>query len=240
MSESLQKAVILLASIPESLSAVLIHALEPDAIERLADAAAAVSQFTAEDQQRLAAEFVDRQLQRQRRPVCVSACSPFAALPEAQRNLADLQQAPADWLAQELAHELPQTAAVVMCQLPPTQAAIVLSRMSTEVQLQVVQRIATAGRVPAEIVAELLEALARRRRGELLRDINQSGGLPFVAQLVNRLDRATERALLQNLAQENRGLVDHLLRLMFVLRDRSRVCQPSASPPALDSPRKAA
>ena len=239
MRDALEKAVVFLASIPESLSAALINELEPEAIERLATAATEVRQISADDQKRLAAEFVDRQLRYQRGSAPISAFTPFANFPETQRNLADLQQAPAAWLANELSQELPQTAAVVMRHLNPGQAAEVLRHMSTESQLHVVQRLASAGDLPPEIVAELLEVLARRRRGEQLKDISHVGGLPFVAQLINRLDRATERALLQNLAHEDRALVDHLLRLMFVLRDCHRVCQPSAEP-SLCTERRAA
>ncbi len=227
MRDALEKAVVFLASIPESLSAALINSLEPEAIERLANAASSVQDISTDDQQRLAAEFVDRQLMCRRRSASNSASTPLATLPEAQRNLADLQRAPADWLAHELSQELPQTAAVVICHLNPTQAADVLGHMSTEAQLNVVQRIACAEDLHPEILAELLEAFARRRRGEQLKDINHAGGLPFVAQVVNRLDRATERALLQNLAHQDRSLVDQLLRLMFVLRDRSRVARPT-------------
>lgn len=239
MRDALEKAIVFLASIPESLSAALIDALDPEAIERLSSAATEVRAITTDDQKRIAAEFVDRQLTYRRRSASVCNTLPFSTLPEAQRTLADLQEAPAAWLAQELSQELPQTAAVVMCRLNPSQAAAVLSHMSTEIQLLVVQRMASAAKLDPEIVAELLEALARRRRGELLKDINHVGGLPFVAQVVNRLDHATERALLQNLAHEDRQLVDRLLRLMFMLRDRSRVClAPSAESP--EPQRKAA
>jgi flagellar motor switch protein FliG len=227
MRDALQKAVVFLASIPESLSAELINSLAPDAIERLADAAVQMDCVTPDDQRYIASEFVDKQLTKQRRVTSTCRDSlPLGGDPAAQRKLADLQHAPAEWLADELAHELPQTAAVVIRHLNPLQAAAVLSQMPTEMQISIIRRIASSDHTQPQVLIDILDVVSGRRRNEQLKDINHVGGLPFVAQLVNRMNRATEKALLENLAQEDRPMVDQLLRLMFVLRDRNRVCQP--------------
>ncbi len=238
MRDALRKAVVFLASIPESLSAELINSLDPEAIERLADAAVDMQHVTSDDQKQIASDFVDRQLKKHHRPKMMTSGEPLPLCgdPAAQRKLADLQQAPPNWLADELAQELPRTAAVVIRHLNPLQAAAVLSRMSTEMQMNVVRCIASTDSADPPVVIDILDVVSGRRRNEQLKDINQVGGLPFVAQVANRLDRATEKALLENLAQEDRPLVDQLLRLMFVLRDRNRVSQPTSddSPPHAD------
>ncbi len=46
-----------------------------------------------------------------------------------------------------------------------------------------------------------------------------AGGVESVAEVLNVIDRATERSLLENLAQENPDLVEEIRRLMFVFED---------------------
>ena len=46
-----------------------------------------------------------------------------------------------------------------------------------------------------------------------------AGGVESVAEILNVADRATERALLENLAQEDPDLVEEIRRRMFVFED---------------------
>jgi len=50
-----------------------------------------------------------------------------------------------------------------------------------------------------------------------------AGGVASVAEVLNVIDRATERSLLENLAQEDPDLVDEIRRLMFVFEDISKL-----------------
>jgi flagellar motor switch protein FliG len=51
----------------------------------------------------------------------------------------------------------------------------------------------------------------------------RAGGVPNVAEILNVTDRATERALLENLAQEDPDLVEEIRRLMFVFEDITKL-----------------
>jgi flagellar motor switch protein FliG len=171
------------------------------------------------------AELIDHRYDRPSAPrtsgLSEAKCSAWPR--PAQRELEQLQDAPKHWLAEELSTELPQTAAVVLCHLHPQLAAKTLACLSTEKQIQVVKRIADYESISPEIVGDIVAALSSRLRLGRLAEINNTGGLALVAQIVQRLDHATERALLENLAQDNRPLVDQLLKLTFLLRDRQRV-----------------
>ena len=53
----------------------------------------------------------------------------------------------------------------------------------------------------------------------------KAGGVPSVAEILNVTDRATERSLLENLAQEDPDLVEEIRRLMFVFEDINKFRQ---------------
>ena len=50
-----------------------------------------------------------------------------------------------------------------------------------------------------------------------------AGGVASVAEILNVIDRATERSLLENLAQEDPDLVEEIRRLMFVFEDIAKL-----------------
>lgn len=224
MNDNLRKAALLLASIPEADSAALMSRLSADQIESLSTATQALRSFSIDQQRQLVAELIDLRYRRDADQSRHSqGCHHWQH--RAQQELEHLQQASTSWLAEQLAAELPQTVAVVLMHLRPTLAAQTLACLPTEKQLEVVKRIASYDAIPSEIVHEVIAALSNRLRLGRLAEINDRGGLALVAQIVQRLDHATERALLENLAQDNRSLVDQLLKLMFLLRDRQRVCR---------------
>ncbi len=244
MDANLEKAALLLASIPESDSAALVARLSDREIEAIAHATASLNDVQEETQHEIAAELIDLRYQRRTRPQSTgdtggspegvasasggderdSAEGVWHWTPEAQRALEQLQDAPSNWLARQLSHELPQTAAVVLCFVNPKLAAQVLAQMSTDVQIRVVHRIANTAPVPRELAEKIITSLADAYRFSRLEEVGNSHGLPFVAQIVARLDRATERALMENLAQDNRPMVDQLLRMLSLLKDRRRIC----------------
>jgi flagellar motor switch protein FliG len=228
MDDNLRKAALLIASIPEADSAALMSRLSAEQIEALSTATQAVSSITTEQQHQIVAELIELRYRRDdnqalhdtRRP---DGCHHWHHA--SQIELEHLQHASTEWLAEQLSAELPQTAAVILTHLRPSLAARTLACLSTETQLEVVKRMASYEAIPSDLVHDVITALSSRLRLGRLAEINNRGGLALVAQIVQRLDRATERALLENLAQDNRTLVDQLLKLMFLLRDRQRVCQ---------------
>jgi flagellar motor switch protein FliG len=83
----------------------------------------------------------------------------------------------------------------------------------------VVRRIATMGQTTPEIVREVEKALEGRMSNVMSQSFENAGGVEAVAEMLNVADRATERALLDKLAEENPELVDDIRRLMFVFED---------------------
>ncbi len=118
--------------------------------------------------------------------------------------------------------EHPQTIALVMSHLPPNFGAEILTGLPEEKRLSVVRRIATMGQTTPEIVREVEKALEGRMSNVMSQSFENAGGVEAVAEMLNVADRATERALLDKLAEESPDLVDDIRRLMFVFEDVSK------------------
>jgi flagellar motor switch protein FliG len=70
-----------------------------------------------------------------------------------------------------------------------------------------------------EIIREVEKGLENRMASVMSQQLENAGGVPAVAEILNVIDRATERSLLENLAQEDPDLVEEIRRLMFVFED---------------------
>ncbi|MGD9636214.1 MAG: flagellar motor switch protein FliG [Pirellulales bacterium] len=118
-----------------------------------------------------------------------------------------------------LIDEHPQTIALVMSHLPPSFGAEILTGLPEEKRLTVVRRIAKMGQTNPDIIREVEKALEGRMSNVMSQSFENAGGVEAVAEMLNVADRATERALLDRLAEENPDLVDEIRRLMFVFED---------------------
>ena len=78
---------------------------------------------------------------------------------------------------------------------------------------------ATMGQTNPEIIQEVERGLEHRMSSVMSQQFEKAGGVPTVAEILNVTDRATERSLLENLAQEDPDLVEEIRRLMFVFED---------------------
>ena len=119
--------------------------------------------------------------------------------------------------------EHPQTIALILSHVPPSQAADILSGLPAERQLPVIRRVATMGQTSPEIIKEVETGLELRMSSLMNQQFENAGGVSTVAEILNVIDRATERNLLENLAQVDSGLVDEIRRLMFVFDDIAKL-----------------
>ena len=115
--------------------------------------------------------------------------------------------------------EHPQTIALILSHVPPSQAADIISGLSGPRQLSVVRRIATMAQTSPEIIHEVERGLENRMASVMSQQFEKAGGVQSVAEIFNVIDRATEKSLLENLAQQDPDLVEEIRRLMFVFED---------------------
>ena len=115
--------------------------------------------------------------------------------------------------------EHPQTIALILSHIQPQQAAEIIKGLPPERQLSVIRRVATMGQTSPEIIKEVERGLEHRMSSVVSQQFENAGGVPSVAGMLNVIDRATERSLLENLSREDPELVEEIRRLMFVFDD---------------------
>jgi len=115
--------------------------------------------------------------------------------------------------------EHPQTAALVLSCLEPDKAAFILRRMPRDAQADIARRVATMGPVSCEPVREAERVLERKLADEDSGNYLELGGPDSVVELLNLVDRATEKQVIETLEEEDPELAEELKKRMFVFED---------------------
>jgi flagellar motor switch protein FliG len=123
-------------------------------------------------------------------------------------------------LASFLQNEHPQTIALVLAHLERNQAGGVLAQFSENLQLEVVQRIASLDQVSPAIIEEIDAAL--REEITLVEEVGGRlvGGPQSVAEILNQMERTQETAILKRLEEEDHeDLAEEIRRYLFTFED---------------------
>ena len=116
-------------------------------------------------------------------------------------------------------NEHPQTIALVLAHLDPVKSGQILSELPAEAQSDVARRIATMDRMNPEIISEVEQILERNLSQTGMQDYAQSGGIEAVVQVLNGVDRTTERTILDTLEIQDPELAEEIKKRMFVFED---------------------
>ena len=143
------------------------------------------------------------------------------------RLTASLQARPFDFLHKTdpsqllnfIQNEHPQTIALIMAYLDPDQAAILMGSLPPDKQAEVTKRIATMDRTSPDIIREVEKVLERKRSSLVTQDFTSAGGVKAVVEILNRVDRTTEKTITETLEVDNPELTEEIKRLMFVFED---------------------
>ncbi len=118
-----------------------------------------------------------------------------------------------------LANENPQTIALVLAYLDPKKAANVLSALPGEIQVEVVIRMANMESVIPEYIREA-EMIMEQRLSKLgMSDQTNVGGIDSVVNIINSVDRGTEKYILESLDMMDAELSETIKRSMFIFED---------------------
>ncbi|ASN05728.1 flagellar motor switch protein FliG [Virgibacillus necropolis] len=115
--------------------------------------------------------------------------------------------------------EHPQTIALVLSYLDPEQAGQILSALPQEMQADVAKRIATMDSTSPEIISQVEQVLERNISSSLTEDYTQTGGIQAVVEVLNGVDRSTERTILDALEIQDPELADEIKKRMFIFED---------------------
>jgi flagellar motor switch protein FliG len=122
-------------------------------------------------------------------------------------------------LANIIRQEHPQTIALILSYLQAELAATVLSDLSSEMQPDIARRMAVMDRTSPEVVKEVENVLESRLSNIMFQDYTSSGGIPSLVNILTRVDRGTEKHILEELEKEDEKLTDEIRKRMFIFED---------------------
>lgn len=231
-----QKAAVLLIALGPDLSAEVFKHLNEEEIEVLSLEIANMRRVTQEQTDMVLSEFHQMCIARN---FIISGGLDYAqellekALGVEQASLiveklaSSLQIRPFDFarktdpghLLNFIQNEHPQTLALIMAYLQPDQAAVIMSALPPERQVDVAQRIATMERTSPEAIKEVERILERKLSSLSQQDVAAAGGVASIVNVLNRVDRTTERTIIENLEVHNQELAEEIKKRMFVFED---------------------
>ncbi|MED4269066.1 flagellar motor switch protein FliG [Geobacillus stearothermophilus] len=231
-----QKAAILLISLGPDVSASIYKHLSEEDIEKLTLEISNVRQVAAEQKEEVLEEFRQLALAQDyiaqggiayAKEVLEKALGPDKAMNIINRLTSALMVRPFDFarkadpmqLLNFIQHEHPQTIALILSYLEPAQAGQILSALPQEMQADVARRIALMDSTSPEIISEVEQILERRLSATVMQDYTQAGGIEAVVEVLNQVDRSTERTILEALEIQDPELAEEIKKRMFVFED---------------------
>ena len=135
------------------------------------------------------------------------------------REFSFMSKTDARFVFSVLQNERPQTIALVLSHMDADKAAGVVSQLDEKRQIQVVESMAKIDSVSPTAV-KIVEAELRNRFSNLVSSTNvKVGGIDYVADVMNNLDRSSEKNIFDGLSARDQDLADEIRKRMFVFED---------------------
>lgn len=231
-----EKAAILLVSLGADASAAVFRHLRQEEIDDLTLEIAGLGHIAPDRKSAVVEEFYETALAQEyiseggleyARQVLEKALGDDRANEVMGRLSSAIQVSPFEFLRRTdseqilnvIANEHPQTVALILAYLPADTAGQVVSALPHELQADVAMRIALMDRTAPEVIREIERVLERKLSSVINQDFTSAGGLRSLVEVLNQVDRSTERTILENLEEQNPELADEVRRLMFLFED---------------------
>ena len=115
--------------------------------------------------------------------------------------------------------EHPQTIALILSYLTPNQASMIISALPPDRQADVAKRIAIMDRTSPDVIKEVERVLESKLASLVNQDYTIIGGVDSVVEILNAVDRGTEKHIMETLEIEEPELADEIRKKMFVFED---------------------
>ena len=115
--------------------------------------------------------------------------------------------------------EHPQTIAMFLSYLTSAQAALVIGALPPEKQADVAKRIAMMDRTSPDVIKEVERVLEKKLSSLVNQDYTIVGGVDAIVNILNTVDRTTEKHIMESLEIEEPELADEIRKKMFVFED---------------------
>jgi flagellar motor switch protein FliG len=238
MSESLsgkEKAAILMISLGPRLSGQIFKHLSEDDIEQLTLEIASFRQVQPSQQDLViqecltmiqAQEYVAKGGMEYAQEILERGLGVEAANQILSRLTAALQVRPFDFarktdpsqLLNFIQHEHPQTIALILAYLHADQASMIIGSLPPELQVEVAKRLATLDQTTPEVVEDV-EGTLERKLSAFATDFTPAGGIDIAVDVLNRVDRTTEKTILKRLEEDDPELAEAIRKRMFVFEN---------------------
>ncbi len=130
-----------------------------------------------------------------------------------------LRKVPSETSLAFLQGENPQTIALILTYLPPTQAAEILAGLPVQKRVEVIKRIAIIEQTDPEVIKSIEKVLEKKFITTYRQIGVEKQGIKIAAEILNRTDRSTERSILEKLEEDSPDLTVAIRRNMFVFED---------------------
>lgn len=130
-----------------------------------------------------------------------------------------VKRADPNHLASILRREHPQTVALVLSNVEPENAAGILGGLPDETRAEVIVRMATLDKTSPEVIKQVEQVIERQVSSGFAGGVTYGEGAKTVAEVLNRVDPATQKAILERLDDHSPSLADQIRALMFTFED---------------------
>ena len=234
--KGIQKAAILLIALGPEKSSMIFRHLKEDEIEDLTLEIANTKSVTPQIKEKVINEFYEVCLAQQyiaeggigyAKELLEKALGTDKALDVIGKLTASLQVKPFEFVKKTDASQLlnfiqdehPQTIALILSYLSSGQSAVILSALAPEKQADVARRIATMDRTSPDVIKEVERVLESKLSSLVNQDYTIIGGVDAVVEILNTVDRGTEKHIMETLEVEEPELADEIRKKMFVFED---------------------
>lgn len=214
----------------------VVRHLDEEHIEVLSLELARLDKVSPEQREAVIAEFYESAVAQefiaeggveQARQVLEAAFGEERAEEVIKRIVAAMQVVPFEFLKKAdpsqvlsfIQDEHPQTIALILAYMPVNNAALILSKLPSDLRGDVAARIAMMEQTPPEVIRRVEQVLEKKVSSILNQEMSQAGGPKALVDLLNRVDRSTERVIMENLSENSPDLADTVKNMMFVFED---------------------
>ncbi|MGN0586430.1 MAG: flagellar motor switch protein FliG [Oscillospiraceae bacterium] len=233
---SMQKAAIIITSVGAENAAYVYKRLSDDDVERLTYEISSLPYLDIETVDAVLNEFYELCLTQKviteggvdyARSVLEKAYGPEMAAKLMERVSKSMQTKAFEFVRKSdyknllaiIQNENPQTIALVLSYVKSEQASAVLQELPKEKRVEVVERIAKMESASPETIKAIESTLERKFAAVVSMDLAEVGGINFVADVLNKVDRGTEKYIFDELSTKDPALVDEIKKKMFVFED---------------------
>ncbi|QHH41397.1 flagellar motor switch protein FliG [Leptospira interrogans] len=231
-----QKAAVFLIAVGSEVSSEIFKHLREDEIEQITFEIARLDKITPEDKEKVLVEFNELMMAQEfisnggidfARGLLEKALGNQKAIDIINRLTSSLQVRPFDFIRRTdpqhflnfIQNEHPQTIALILSYLDPQKASNILSNLPHTIQAEVAKRIATMDRVSPDVLREVERVLERKLSTLASEDYTSAGGIDSVVEILNLVDRGTEKTIIEALEEEDPELAEEIKKRMFVFED---------------------